>query len=109
MPPINEADIKKAVLMLPKYLVENNTFEIKAFMHQYIDSIVVGKETVEVTLKVASAIFNAQYPDDQSGKVLIHIEISRTELKMQPKQRRKIAANAMIGDDFLKGYEIVTT
>ena len=60
---------------------ENNYIKCKNFINQYIDKIIVYKDKVEVTFKVASAIFNASFPDDKSGMLKIIIEISRTELK----------------------------
>lgn len=77
-------------------------------MNQYIEKIVVKKEIVEVTLKVASAIFNSDYPNDKRGKVLIDLEISRDKLKTLPKQRRKVPTNVMFGENYLKEYRVVT-
>lgn len=108
-PPVVEADVKKALSQFPTFLKENNSIECKNFINQYIDKIVVNKETVEVTFKVASAVFNSSFPDDKTGMIKIKIEISRFELKALPKQRRKIPTNGNFGKSFLKGYEIVQT
>lgn len=108
LPPVNEEDVKRAISKLQEYIKSNDNFEIKSFMNRYIEKIVVKKEIVEVTLKVASAIFNSDYSNDKRGKVLIDLEISRDKLKTLPKQRRKVPTNAMFGEDYLKGYRVVT-
>lgn len=78
-------------------------------MRQYIDKIIVYKDKVEVTFKVASAIFNASFPDDKSGIFKIHLLIFRSQFKTLPKQRRKIPANGQFGNDYLQEYEVVHT
>lgn len=44
----------------------------------------------------------------KSGMLKIIIEISRTELKTLPKQRRKVPANGQFGESYLKQYQITT-
>lgn len=107
-PPIVEEDVRKALSKFNEFMKENNYLECKNFINQYIDKITVYKDKVEVTFKVASAIFNASFPDDKSGMVIIRIEISRDELKALPKQRRKVPANGQFGKSYLKEYKIVT-
>ena len=68
--------------------------------------VAVYKDKVEVTFKVASAIFNASFPDDKSGMLKIIIEISRTELKTLPKQRRKVPANGQFGNTYLNNIKL---
>ena len=106
-PPIIEDDVRKALSKFKEFMKENNYIECKNFINQYIDKIIVYKDKVEVTFKVASAIFNASFPDDKSGMLKIIIEISRTELKALPKQRRKVPANGQFGNNYLKQYKIV--
>ena len=43
---------------------------------------------------------------DKSGILKIIMEISRTELKALPKQRRKVPANGQFGESYLKQYQI---
>ena len=105
-PPIIEDDVRKALSKFKEFMKENNYIECKNFINQYIDKIIVYKDKVEVTFKVASAIFNASFPDDKSGMLKIIIEISRTELKTLPKQRRKVPANGQFGESYLKQYQI---
>ncbi len=109
MPDIVEEDVRKALLKFKEFMKENNFIECKNFIKQYVDSIIIKEDTVEVTFKVASAIFNALFPEDNSGMLLIKNEIPRTELKKLPKQRRKISSVGMFGKSYLKGYEIVRT
>lgn len=105
-PPIVEEDVRKALSKFKEFMKENNYIECKNFINQYIDKIIVYRDKVEVTFKVASAIFNASFPDDKSGMLKIIIEISRTELKTLPKQRRKVPANGQFGESYLKQYQI---
>ena len=105
-PPIVEEDVRKALSKFKEFMKGNNYIECKNFINQYIDKIIVYKDKVEVTFKVASAIFNASFPDDNSGMLKIIIEISRTELKTLPKQRRKVPANGQFGESYLKQYQI---
>ena len=105
-PPIVEEDVRKALSKFKEFMKENNYIECKNFINQYIDKIIVYRDKVEVTFKVASAIFNASFPDDKSGMLKIIIEISRTELKTLPKQRRKVSANGQFGESYLKQYQI---
>lgn len=105
-PPIVEDDVRKALSKFKEFMKENNYIECKNFINKYIDKIIVYKDKVEVTFKVASAIFNASFPDDKSGILKIIIEISRTELKSLPKQRRKVPANGQFGESYLKQYQI---
>ncbi len=107
LPPVNESDIKKALSKFNEFVKTNDCIEIKRFMNEYIDKIVVGKTEVEVTLKVASTIFNADFPDDNSGAILIILEITRKDLKRYPKQRRKVPLNCMFGENYLKEYKII--
>lgn len=108
LPPVNESDIKRALSKFNEFVKANDCVEIKRFMNEYIDKIVVGKTEVEVTLKVASAIFNADFPDDDSGAILIILEITRKDLKKYPKQRRKVPLNCMLGENYLKEYKIIS-
>ena len=62
----------------------NSILNQRKYIGEYIDKIIVYKDKVEVTFKVASAIFNASFPDDKSGMLKFIIEISRTELKSLP-------------------------
>ena len=105
-PPIVEEYVRNALSEFKEFMKENNYIECKNFINQYIDKIIVYKDKVEVTFKVASAIFNASFPDDNSGMLKIIIEISRTELKTLPKQRRKVPANGQFGESYLKQYQI---
>ena len=57
---------------------------------------------------MASAVFNASFPADKSRMLKIIAEISRTELKALPKQRRKVPANGQFGNNYLKQYQITT-
>lgn len=102
-----EEDIRNALSKFKQFMQENNYIECKRFIDQYIDSIVVGETTVEVTFKVASAFFNADFPDDKSGKIQIVLSITREELKKLSKQRRKVPKNGQFGKDYLKEYRIV--
>ncbi len=108
LPPILEADVRKALTKFIDYMKENKAVECKAFLNKYIDKITVHKDKVEVTFKVASAIFNADFPDDNSGALLINLAISRTELKSLPKQRRKINKRGVFGENYLISYQIIT-
>ncbi len=101
-----EADIRKALSNFIDYMKENKAVECKAFLNKYIDKIIVYKDKVEVTLKVASSVFNSAYPDDNSGALLIHLAISRVELKRLPKQRRRLTQKSIVGQNYLIGYEI---
>lgn len=105
-PPIVEEYVRNALSKFKEFMKENNYIECKNFINQYIDKIIVYRDKVEVTFKVASAIFNASFPDDKSGMLKIIIEISRTELKTLPKQRRKVPANVQFGNNYLKQYQI---
>ncbi len=105
---VNKSSIKRALSKFNEFVKANDCIEIKRFMNEYIDKLVVGKTEVEVTLKVASAIFNADFPDDDSGAILIILEITRKDLKKYPKQRRKVPLNCMFGENYLKEYKIIS-
>lgn len=108
LPPIVESDVRQALTKFIDYMRENKEVECKAFLNKYIKKIIVYKDKVEVTFKVSSSVFNADYPDDKSGALLINLAISRLDLKRLPKQRRRINKKGVFGDNYLIGYEITT-
>ncbi len=77
LPPIDEDNVRKALLVFKEYVKSNNTIECKNFIQQYLDKIVINNNDVEVTFKVASAIFNSSYPDDKSGMIIITVVINK--------------------------------
>ena len=95
---VNEDDVKKALQKFNQYIKENNTPEIKAFLHSYIDKIVINEDDVEVFFKICSDNYNHEATKEESGKVLVDVEISRKELAQQPKQKRKTSASAINGN-----------
>ena len=106
LPKISIEDITKALSLFKQYVQENNFPEIKRFIDNYVDKIVVYKEKVEVTFKVASAIFNASCQNDKTGAILIFLEIEKDEFRNYPKQRRKIPQSINFGGNYLNEFRI---
>jgi site-specific DNA recombinase len=109
LPAISEAQVKNAIKALEEELKsETDINRKKEFINAYVESVVVCKETVEVTLKVASNTFaNCGY-EDTTGALLIHNSIERNELKTHSKQKKKTPKTFSINDDkHFTGFEIV--
>ena len=90
---VSEEQIRLALSNFKEYVKENNTVEIKAFLNAYIDKVVVNPNDVEVIFTVASS-------DDKKGddlsKLLVDIDISREDLKQQPKQKRRFNEESVL-------------
>lgn len=104
-PEVKEDDIKNAMSKFQQYIKENNTVEIRNFLDSYIDKIVVYPDNVEINFKIASEQFNSEAIEDDIGKVLVDVEITRDEFKNQPKQKRKFNSEAVIESNSVK-YDI---
>lgn len=99
---VSEEQIRRALSNFKEYVKENNTVEIKAFINAYIDKIVVNPDDVEVIFKVAS---NDDKKDSDISKLLVDIDISREDLKQQPKQKRRFNEETVIEGNSVK-YDI---
>ena len=109
LPAISEAQVRNAIKTLEEELKNETDINVKKeFINAYVESVVINKETVEVTIKVASAVFFACGFDNTSGALLIHTSISRAELKQRCKQKQKTPKNFSINEDkHFTGFEIV--
>ena len=109
LPKISEAQVRNAVKTLEEKLKnESDINSKKEFINAYVESVIIKKEMVEVTIKVASAIFFACGFDNTSGALLVHLGITRNELKKRRKQKQKTPKMFSVKDDtYFLGYEVV--
>ena len=109
LPTISEAQVRNAIKTLEEELKNETDINAKKdFINAYVESVVINKETVEVTIKVASAVFFACGYDNTTGALLIHNTIDREELKKRGKQKKKVPKNFSINEDkHFTGFEIV--
>ena len=109
LPTISEAQVRNAIKTLEEEMKNETDINAKKeFINAYVESVVINKETVEVTIKVASAVFFACGFDNTSGALLIHTSITREELKRRCKQKQKTPKMFSIKDDeHFVGFEIV--
>lgn len=103
MPEVSESTIKKALSKFDEYVLKNNRMEIKNFINEYVDKVIIYKDRVEVIIKIASAIFCSSTSTDLDCAVIITTSISREELKQHPKQKRRI----LLQSNSLKHFDIV--
>lgn len=99
---VSDEQIRRALSNFKEYVKENNTVEIKAFLNTYIDKIIVNPDDVEVIFKIAS---NDDEHNENLSKLLVDIDVSRENLKQQPKQKRKFNSEAVIESNSVK-YDI---
>ncbi len=109
LPSITEAQVRNAVNKLEEEMRnETDIDRKKEFINAYVESVVIYKDRVAVTLKVASSTFYACGYDDTTGALLIHNSIERDELKKRSKQKQKTPKKLSINDDkHFDGFEVV--
>ncbi len=109
LPAISEAQVRNAIKSLEEELKNETDINAKKdFINAYVESVVINKETVEVTIKVASAVFFACGFDNTSGALLIHTAITRSDLRHRCKQKQKTPRKFSVSEDkYFAGFEIV--
>ena len=104
--PISTSEVKEALEQFKTFVKSNNTIEVRNFLRQYIEKVVVFDDTVEVVLRIATETDDSINCDNTHGKILADIEITKDDLKKYPKQKRKIIPQAS-NDNHLKEYRVV--
>lgn len=109
LPSITEAQVRNAIKTLETEMKNETDINAKKeFINAYVESVIIYKETVEVTIKVASTIFFACGYNDTSGALLIHTAITRKDLMKRSKQKRKTPKTLSLAfDEYFVGFEVV--